>query len=219
MDQSKPALVLGNGESRKYVDLNSIRHKAIFVGCNAIHRNINVDHLICCDRRMMREFMARKKSKVPYVYTRIGYYKEFVKNLKKNCTVSSLPDLPYSGKFKVDQPDHWGSGPYALLVAANLGVEDIHLVGFDLYAIDNQVNNLYKGTPNYRAEGSPAVDPSFWIYQIRKVFEYFPSINFTVYNLASWNFPAEWKCKNVKYLDIKHLSLSLDLSINKVYTI
>lgn len=217
MDPIKPALVLGNGESRKYIDLNSIRHKATFVGCNAIHRHINVDHLICCDRRMMREFMARKKSKVPYVYTRVGYYKEFVKNLKKNCTVSKLPDLFYSGKFKVDHPDHWGSGPYALLVAANLGVKEIHMVGFDLYSTENRVNNIYKGTPNYRSEESPAVDPSFWIYQIRKIFEHFENTVFAVYNHANWNFPQEWRCKNVKFLDTKHLSLSLDLDINIAY--
>ena len=43
--------VLGNGESRKSIDVNTLPGPTI--GCNAICRDFFVDHLICVDRRMV----------------------------------------------------------------------------------------------------------------------------------------------------------------------
>ena len=49
------AVVVGNGESRRSVNLESYRSTHALIGCNGIHRDIKVDHLICCDRRMVAE--------------------------------------------------------------------------------------------------------------------------------------------------------------------
>ena len=46
-------LVIGNGESRKSLDISTL--KLPTVGCNAIFRDMKVDHLVCVDRRMIRE--------------------------------------------------------------------------------------------------------------------------------------------------------------------
>ena len=69
------ALVIGNGESRRGIDLEIYRTTHTLIGCNAIHRDLVVDHLICCDRRMgaeatenpltkdKRDFLLNGKSK------------------------------------------------------------------------------------------------------------------------------------------------------------
>ena len=46
-------LVIGNGESRKHIDVDAINDTKI--GCNAILRDYLVEHLICVDRKMVRE--------------------------------------------------------------------------------------------------------------------------------------------------------------------
>ena len=125
-----PALVIGNGESRKHIDLNSLKKRFTTIGCNAIHRDFFVDHLVCCDRRMVAESLEN-----PYIeniHTRERYWHDF-KKLKKEKRVNLLPALPYVGNDRADNPIHWGSGPYAVLLATTMNFNHIHLLGFDLY--------------------------------------------------------------------------------------
>ena len=49
-------LVIGNGESRLKTNLNKIED--IKIGCNAICRDMPVDHLVCVDRRMVLEAIS-----------------------------------------------------------------------------------------------------------------------------------------------------------------
>ena len=56
------ALVIGNGESRRHVDVSTYTQHTL-IGCNAIHRDLNVDHLICCDRRMAEEAVTNPNTK------------------------------------------------------------------------------------------------------------------------------------------------------------
>ena len=50
--------VLGNGESRKSVDLNVLKTKGTVYGCNALYRDFTPDALICVDGGMMHEVYA-----------------------------------------------------------------------------------------------------------------------------------------------------------------
>jgi endo-1,4-beta-D-glucanase Y len=111
-----------------------------------------------------------------------------------------LPELITQGNDRKDEPIHWGSGPYAILLASTLST-NIKLLGFDLYGKKGKVNNLYNNTDGYSKQDSNEVDPSYWIYQIAKVFEWFPKSTFTVYNTADWKLPKEWNLGNVS-LDI-----------------
>jgi len=47
--------VLGNGESRKSVDLDVLKTKGTVYGCNALYRDFTPDALICVDGGMMHE--------------------------------------------------------------------------------------------------------------------------------------------------------------------
>ena len=195
------ALVIGNGESRSQIDLNSFKKDNILVGCNAIHRDIIVDHLVCCDRRMVDEAVKNSNTLFSEIYVREEWFKYYNENqLYKN--IKKVPALPYAGEAKRDQPEHWGSGGYAVLVAAVLGFKDISLVGFDLYSKDNKVNNIYKDTANYANANSHSIDHSYWIYQIAKVFEYYPNTTFTIINERTWTMPIEWQKNNVIRIDL-----------------
>jgi len=198
----KSALVLGNGESRSSVNLNSFTYD-ILIGCNAVHRDISVDYLVCADKRTVKEAF---ENSVKNIYTR----KEWAEQFK----VNTLPELPYHGTSREDNPKHWGSGTYAVLLATQMA-DDIKLLGFDLYGISTyrnknsltvreleipQVNNIYKDTKNYAPGDSHAVDFSYWVYQLGKIFECFPNTKFTIIKKSDWKMPDEWQKNNVEFV-------------------
>jgi hypothetical protein len=186
---------IGNGESRRDIDIAALDGK--IVGCNAIMRDYTVDYLVCVDRRMVNEALERGINETTYIYTRNDWHKNFADRKKLRI----VPDLPYAGNERADDPFHWGSGPYAVLLAAKKAKnETVNLLGFDLYGIENKVNNIYKDTDCYDLSVKRAVDPRYWIHQIGKVFEHFPKTNFRVYVEDNWERPKAWKKSNV-YLD------------------
>jgi len=187
-------IVLGNGESRKGLNLESINDN--IVGCNALCRDFDPDHLVCVDQRMVSEAL---NSKCANIYTRRDWLDRFT-----DPRVQPVPLLPFSGKSRPDDPWNWGSGPYAVLIASCLD-RVISLIGFDLYSTDGKINNLYKNTANYDNADKRAVDPRYWIYQIGRVFKYFDYNHYTVYCKPEWNIPAEWKYFNVQVDNISNL--------------
>ncbi len=196
--------MLGNGESRKDINLENYSDYTL-IGCNAIHRDYAVDHLVCCDQRMVREALENPNNLS--IYTRLRYFRDF-KKLQKQKSVKLLPDLPYQGTFKADKEEHWGSGPYAVLLACTLEFKQIYLVGFDLYSDDHKVNNIYKNTNHYLRDSAVAVDPTFWIYQIKKIFHTYQDRNFSIYNQRDWRSPESWRQPNVKSFELKNLEVS-----------
>lgn len=186
-------LVLGNGESRKNINIDSIN--SVKIGCNAILREHRVDHLICCDRRMVQEAVQAEYNKHAYVYTRqdwINYFKSYER-------IRTVPILPYRGDQRWDDPFHWGSGPYAVLLGAKLASDgEVKMLGFDLYGNDKKVNNLYKGTKNYADSDSKNVDPRYWIQQIARVFSIYSSRQFIIYQKDNWSIPQAWIQPNVE---------------------
>jgi hypothetical protein len=205
MKNTEVAVVIGNGESRQLIDLNQIPKNITTIGCNAIYRDYSVDHLVCCDQRMVVETESKTSS---LIYTRPRYYQDFRK-LKKNKQINLLPSIPYTGIDKKDQPDHWNSGPYAILLACHLDYQKIYLLGFDLFSNTNQLNNVYKNSLNYQSADSPAIDPSYWIYQIKKIFHCHSQKEFLIVNVDNWPVPREWQLPNVKFLPVDKFVLGL----------
>lgn len=193
------AVVIGNGESRRYINLDNFKSTHTLIGCNALHRDIKIDHLVCCDRRMVDEAINNPNIDDTLIYVRDSWYHYFRKILK-NKKIQRLPPIPVTGELKRDNADHWGSGCYAILLAAHLGFTEITLVGFDLYPIKERVNNLYKGTQNYAKNDAQAVDYSFWVYQTSLVFRHYPLVEFTIINHTGWVMPKEWQKNNVKFV-------------------
>lgn len=190
-------LVIGNGESRKQVNLKNIKETKI--GCNAIFRDTKVDHLLCVDKRMLVEALNTNYHKEAKIYTRKDLWIRY--RLEKN--IRCVPDLPYASFERWDQPLHWGAGPYAVLLACKLS-DDIKLIGFDLYGKNGKVNNMYKDTENYSMSHKRAVDPSYWIHQIGVLFSLYTDKKFTIYQ-DDWQLPKAWKYPHVKVDKISNI--------------
>jgi len=192
-------LIIGNGESRRGIDLNGIKETK--VGCNAIYRDYHTDYLVCVDKRMFKESLDASANLDRLVYTRKEHYNQY-----KQKRTRIVPDIPYAGMERPDEPFHWGSGPYAVLLGASIQRQGcVKLLGFDLYGIDGKQNNLYKNTPNYKDGDKREVDPSYWIYQIGKIFECFPNVNFLIYQNDGWQLPKFWKKSNVTVDSISNI--------------
>jgi hypothetical protein len=182
--------VFGNGEIRTSVNIDNLEGPK--VGCNAICRDYTMDHLICVDRRMVQEALDKNANQHSYIYTRQDWIERFTA-----IRLRTVPKLPYSGSERWDEPFQWGSGPYAVLLAAKLCKgPTVHLIGFDLYSNTNTVNNVYKDTSNYDSSSKRAVDPRYWVHQIGMVFSYYTKIKFVVHN-DNFKLPEAWKQPNV----------------------
>lgn len=192
---------IGNGESRKHIKLENLY--GIKIGCNAIARDHKVDHLVCVDRRMVNEIILLGVNKHTLIHTR----KEWKDHFVDQENILEVPTLPYTGTYRWDQPFQWGSGPYAILIAAlNTKDSKVNLIGFDLYSKTNLVNNIYKGTINYDSPDKKFIDPSFWIQQTKMIFICFPKIQFVIYQDDSWQLPKLWKLDNVSLDNINKIS-------------
>ena len=186
---TKYVSIIGNGESRRGFDISPLKQFSTVVGCNAIFRDYVCEYLICCDKHMCQE-AANTCGKGITIYTRDKWYQQFAMwpNVKK------LPDLPYSGDQRKDEPFHWGTGPYTGIVALDFKPKAIFMLGFDLHPLEkSKVNNMYKDTKGYEYIKRP-VDPSYWVYQFHKLMGYSdPDVRWIVVNHDRWKMPKEWK--------------------------
>ena len=179
---------IGNGESRRGFDITPLKQVSTVIGCNAIFRDLNLEYLIACDRHMCQE-AANSCGKNTNIYTRENWYQSFAywPNVKK------VPDLPYEGDKRPDEPFHWGTGQYAALLGMTFKPKAIFMIGFDLYDRDKKINNMYTGTHGYTYITRP-VDPSYWVYQFHKLMGISdPDIKWIVVNEENWKMPDEWK--------------------------
>ena len=190
--------VIGNGESRKNINLDRIDQ--IKIGCNAIFRDWQMNHLICCDRKMVLESIAETDLQKTTVYTRPEY-------LHMHTQLKPLPTLPYDSELRQDQPMHWGSGPYAVLLATQLNSENhtINLLGFDLYGQGEHINNVYKDSYGYNRSSERAVDPRYWIHQLGKIFEIHTKMSFEIYVPDNFIKPKDWNHTNLEYKSLTML--------------
>ena len=83
LEESNKAVVIGNGESRRSINLETYKSKYTMIGCNALHRDISVDHLICCDRRMAEEATNNINNQNTKIYVRPSWFHYFrkIKNI------------------------------------------------------------------------------------------------------------------------------------------
>tara|TARA_B100001113_G_scaffold353802_1_gene360048 strand:- start:3529 stop:4161 length:633 start_codon:yes stop_codon:yes gene_type:complete len=179
--------IIGNGESRFGFDIIPLKKFTTVVGCNAMFRDYNLDYVVCVDKHMCQE-AANTCGKGTTIYTR----KDWVGQFAMWPNVKELPPLPYENDERWDQPFHWGTGPYAGVVATMFKPKVIFMIGFDLHGLPKQgVNNIYKNTKGYEYI-KRAVDPSYWIHQFDKLME-LSDCRWVVVNKEDWKMPEEWK--------------------------
>lgn len=145
---SKIAFVLGNGTSRKSINLNRIKEQGTTYGCNALYREFESDYLVAVDTKMILEI------------NQAGY--------QHSHSVWTNPNRAYhqmSGFDFFNPSKGWSSGPTALWLASTHDTQDIYIIGFDYQGIDDKINNIYADTPNYKKSIERATYHGNWLKQ------------------------------------------------------
>jgi hypothetical protein len=145
------AFVLGNGVSRREIDLSSLAGLGKIYGCNALYREYTPEALVATDKPIAQRIQETGYSARHRFYTR----------------------RPIEGLGALKVPhDYFGysSGPIATAIAAQDGHRHIYLLGFDMGPeINNRFNNLYAGTEFYKASEATPTYTGNWIKQLTRV--------------------------------------------------
>lgn len=179
------AFVLGNGVSRREVDLNSLKKFGPIYGCNALYRDFVPTVLVATDLPIATQIQESGYAKNNRFYTR--------------------KPLNDSGAQRVLQ-EYYGfsSGPNATALAAYDGALKIYMLGFDMGPTDrNLFNNVYAGSEFYKKADAQPTYTGNWVRQIIKVVSDYPTVNFVrVCGKTTAKIPELEQQKNIRHLDI-----------------
>jgi hypothetical protein len=78
----------------------------------------------------------------------------------------------------IDFPVGWSTGNTALHLACQQGATEIYILGFDLSAYSEKLNNIYKGSDNYLPSDANGFNPSNWLNQMQTVFTEYRDVKF-----------------------------------------
>jgi hypothetical protein len=154
------AFVLGNGVSRKNINLHQLKIHGNIYGCNALYREYTPDVLVATDLPIATQIQQSGYSAKNRFYTR-----------------RPLPNLG----AKTVPKEYYGnsSGPIACAIAALDGHNQIYMLGFDLGGDQNQLfNNIYADTEFYKKTGSHPTYAGNWINQLIKIAKNYPNLEF-----------------------------------------
>ena len=182
------AFVLGNGQSRKGIDLNDLKQKGTVFACNAVYRTHQPHWLVAVDPKMMLEIAETDYVVHNKVYSNFNNQYEKHQKLLDHVTWS-MPSLG------------WSSGPTALRLACEQGFKEIYILGFDYQglAVDAkknrfQLNNIYGDTRNYKKSNDEATFYGNWMNQTKRCLKDFPDVKFHRVIPQNWFKPKdlEW---------------------------
>lgn len=189
------AFVLGNGVSRKEVDLNQLKKHGKIYGCNALHREFVPDVLVATDRPI-----ATAIQESGYALKHPFYTRRPIENLGAHRVPKS-----YFG---------YSSGPIAVSLAAEHGAGTVYMLGFDMGPVgNNQFNNIYADTEFYKPSTALPTFTGNWVKQLCEIINHYKNTKFvrvhgsttanidqfnTVNNLTSIDLPSFLKQFNNK---------------------
>jgi hypothetical protein len=161
---SDVAFVLGNGLSRKSINLQELKNKGTVYGCNALYREFVPDYLIAVDSKMVLEIAKSNYQNYNTVWT------------NPNKIYKNIPNLNFFQPSK-----GWSSGPTALWLASQNGHKEIYILGFDYTGVGNNntlFNNIYASTFNYKDANENATYHGNWLRQTVQTITEHPTIRY-----------------------------------------
>jgi hypothetical protein len=131
---SDVAIIIGNGASRKEIDLNTLVGKGTIYGCNALYRDFDGwDYLVAIDDRMIDEIKTTEK-RLP------------------GKAIFPPEEERYESREYSPQMRRSNAGMNAMMEAIRNGATTLYCLGFDfILAGANATINVYNGTVNYEA--------------------------------------------------------------------
>jgi hypothetical protein len=154
------AFVLGNGISRKHIDVDALLKLGTVYGCNALYRTHTPHALVATDKPISTAIQESGYSAKNKFYTR----------------------RPISGLGALAVPKQYfgfSSGPIAAGIAAIDGHRNIYMLGFDMGPTANGLfNNIYASSEFYKAVTANPTFTGNWIKQIIAVTKDHPNCQF-----------------------------------------
>lgn len=205
---SQTAFVLGNGRSRKGIDINDLKEKGTVYACNAVYRTDRPHWLVAVDPKMMLEIVETDYVVHNKVYSNFNQQYEKKQKLLDHVTWSK-PSLG------------WSSGPTALRLACEHGFKDIYILGFDYQglAVDSKknrfhLNNIYGDTRNYKKNNEEATFYGNWMNQTKKCLQDFQDVKFHRVIPQGWFKPNDIdRPDNIDHLTIEEFIEKFALKI------
>ena len=207
---SSIAFVLGNGESRKGIDINDLKQKGKVYACNAVYRTHQPDWLVAGDPKMMHEIAETDYVVNNKVYSNFNNQYNKVQKLLDHVTWSK-PSLG------------WSSGPTALKLACDHGFKEIYILGFDYQGHKEKsknhrfkLNNMFGDTRNYKRRSEEATFYGNWMNQTKRCLEDYKDVKFHRVIPEGWFKPKdlEWR-GNIDHPTLEQFLTKFELQIKK----
>ena len=207
---SSIAFVLGNGESRRGIDINDLKQKGSVYACNGVYRTHQPHWLVAVDPKMMLEIAESDYVVHNKVYSNFNSQYNKVPKLLDHVTWSK-PSLG------------WSSGPTALRLACEHGFKEIYILGFDYQGHSEasnknrfRFNNVFKDTRNYKKGNDEATFYGNWMNQTKKCLDEYKHIRFHRVIPTGWFKPKDidWK-ENIDHPTTEEFLEKFDLKIKK----
>ena len=154
------AFVLGNGVSRRHIEVDTLLKLGTVYGCNALYRTHTPHVLVATDQPISTQIQESGYSARNKFYTR--------------RPINGL------GAHRVPQAYFgFSSGPIATGIAAGDGHTNIYMLGFDMGPAANGLfNNVYADTEFYKQTLAKPTFTGNWVKQLTSVTKDFPNQQF-----------------------------------------
>ena len=204
---SSIAFVLGNGESRRGIDINDLKEKGPVYACNAVYRTHQPHWLIAVDPKMMLEIAETDYVVHNKLYSNFNSQYNKVPKLMDHVTWSR-PSLG------------WSSGPTALKLACDHGFKEIYILGFDYQGHSEasgknrfRFNNVFKDTRNYKKGRDDATFFGNWMNQTKRCLNDYKDVDFTRVIPEGWFKPKDLEWHNLKHITTNDFLQKFNLTI------
>ena len=204
---SSIAFVLGNGESRKGIDIDDLKKLGKVYACNGVYRTHRPDFLIAVDPKMCFEIAETDYAQHNKVWS--NFNAQYNKNQK------------IMDHFNWFRPSlGWSSGPTALRMACEHGFKEIYILGFDYRGHgDNnrfKFNNIFKDTRNYKRAKDEATFYGNWMNQTKRCVQDFKDVKFHRVIPEGWFKPKDlaW-AGQIDHPTIEEFATKFSLQIKK----
>ena len=187
--------MLGNGTSRKSINLEQLKTKGTVYGCNALYREFEPDYLVAVDTKMILEI------------NKAGYQHGHSVWTNANRAYHQMNGFNFFNPSK-----GWSSGPTALWLASTHNTTDIYILGFDYQGIDDKINNIYAGTPNYKKTHERATFHGNWLKQTMITCQKYSQKRYIRVVKEDAFIPREFeKLNNLNHITIEEFKKSFDI--------
>ena len=182
---SSIAFVLGNGESRKGIEINDLKEIGTVFACNAVYRTHRPHFLVAVDPKMILEIAETDYM----VHNKV--WSNFNAQYNKNQKI-----LDHVQWFKPSLG--WSSGPTALRMACDHGFKDIYILGFDYQGHKEdsknnryKLNNIFGDSRNYKKRSDEATFYGNWMNQTKRCLQDFKDVKFHRVIPTGWFKPKD----------------------------